>query len=370
MARPRTLAALARFAAASGDPYLAIPVYPFVQGAMAEDLEAIILAKPRHRLVFAAMTFVPARLLARLAEEPNAQIAIRLAANPATPAEARVGLADRWANDTRVRRALAARDKEAASFGAKPRARTDRALARRADLSADTAARLSTSADSWVRRWLGRNPATPPEILGCLAADPDLQVRRAVGRNPACPAHLLSVLARDPAPWVRAAIAFRHDVSAEIVDLLTEDDDADVLSGLGRNPAAPPDLLRRIAGSNDADIRRAVILNRAAPGPVLEMLLEDPYPFNRALLAVHPGLPDEAAWNFVNDPEPEIRYRAMARAVKNCARAKATSGYSPSLRASGPKRSRASRASSGLPRSARDDGGLGLAIQCSDSVGR
>jgi hypothetical protein len=95
-----------------------------------------------------------------------------------------------------------------------------------------------------------------------------------------------------------------------------------VLSGLGRNPGSPPELLARIASSADEDVRRSVILNRAAPADVLEALLDDPYPLNRALLVIHANLPEAAAWRLIDDSEPEVRYRAMARAVKTMKSAK------------------------------------------------
>jgi hypothetical protein len=325
---PASFAALARFALASGDPYLAIPIYPFAESEMAAKLEAIILTKPRHRLVFAAMPFIPARLLERLAEEPDVHVARRLAANPGTPAEIRRRLRARWPDDARMRVRSPAMP---ASSHPERRALNKRALARRAGLSAEEAALLSADRDSWVRRWLGRNPSVPVEILARLAADADLQVRRAVGRNPSCPQHLIAILARDAAPWVRAAIAFRDDVPPELIAALADDSDPDVLSGLGRNPASPLELLARIAASDDPDIRRSVILNRGAPGALLEILLDDPYPLNRALLAIHPGLSEDAAWSLVGDPEPQVRYRAMARAVKSCMRTEAGSGFLPAV---------------------------------------
>ena len=337
MRRPDTLAALSRFAVASGDPYLAIPVYPFAEGEMAARLEAIILAKPRHRLVFATMPFVPARLLERLAEEPNVHVARRLAANPGASGTVLRRLRDRWPDDKQVGKSLAARVRVAGNGAARARDLDPstlcgrRALARSTGLQPDLAARFAADPDSWVRRWLGRNPVVPVAILECLAGDRDLQVRRAVGRNPACPPHLQGELARDPAAWVRAAIAFRDDMPPDLIAVLAGDDDPDVLSGLGRNPVAPAELLVRIAGSSDPDLRRSVILNRAAPASVLETLLDDPYPLNRVLLAIHPRLREDAAWSLVADPEPQVRYRAMARAVKHCMTADRASSASTAV---------------------------------------
>ena len=69
----------------AGDPYAALGAYPFADAPDRRALEAVILATPRLRLVFAAAPYAPADLLDRLSIEATAALRLRLAKNPATP---------------------------------------------------------------------------------------------------------------------------------------------------------------------------------------------------------------------------------------------------------------------------------------------
>jgi hypothetical protein len=74
--------------------------------------------------------------------------------------------------------------------------------------------------------------------------------------------------------------------------------------------------VKRIAEHSDKDIRRAVILNNQAPLVVLKMLLDDPYPLNRVILARHPALTEAEHNRLIDDPEPQVRFTATQMLVR------------------------------------------------------
>ena len=149
-----------------------------------------------------------------------------------------------------------------------------------------------------------------------MAADNTAEVRRAVVRNPMCPIGLLHELARDPNSWVRAGAAYRDDLSESILLTLAKEEDADILSGIGQNPMTPLCIVKKIAEHSDKDIRRSVVLNNQAPLVVLKMLLDDPYPLNRAILAKHPALTEAEHLRLIDDPEPQVRFTATQMLVR------------------------------------------------------
>jgi len=75
-------------------------------------------------------------------------------------------------------------------------------------------------------------------------------------------------------------------------------------------------LLACIASHENSDVRRSVILNEQTPLTILEPLLDDPYPINRAMLAGHPALSADTRRYLLDDPEPQVRFigaQALAR---------------------------------------------------------
>ncbi len=192
-----------------------------------------------------------------------------------------------------------------------PARRVRRELARQSGLDERVIESLSMDKDSWVRRWIARNPVTPTTLLEALATDDEAEVRRGVARNPLTPGFLCKQLASDVDSWVRAGIAIRHDLDSDIIEQLSIDESVDVLAGLGRNPLTSPELLAKIALHRDRDVRRSVILNKQTPLPVLQLLLEDSYPLNRALLCRHTAMSSFEHWQLIDDPEPQVRFSAV-----------------------------------------------------------
>ncbi len=178
---------------------------------------------------------------------------------------------------------------------------------------------LSVDEDHWVRRRIARNSSTPHTVLTTLASDSNIEVRRGVSRNPAISMSLRRQLAVDPADWVRAGIAYRDDLDDHIINQLSRDNSIDVLSGLARNPGTPENLLFRFANHQDRDLRRAVILNTNTPLTVLKVLQQDPYPINRAQLCRHFALTNAILWQFLNDPDPQVRFTTVQVLAARCA---------------------------------------------------
>ncbi len=110
--------------------------------------------------------------------------------------------------------------------------------------------------------------------------------------------------------------SLRADVPEDILLTLGQEDDPDVLSAVGRNVRTPESLLVRIAQNHDADVRRSVVLNRAAPREALRLLVEDPYPLNRAMLARHGNLFVSDLEPMLGDPEPQVRFTAASALIK------------------------------------------------------
>lgn len=204
-----------------------------------------------------------------------------------------------------------------------PARRVRRELARQSGLDAGLIKQLSADEDSWVRRWVARNPMTPEALLRVLAQDRQTEVRRGVARNPLLPDDMCKTLAIDPEAWVRAGVAIRPDLPVGLIEQLSSDDSIDVLSGLGRNPQTPGKRLLQIAGHADRDVRRSVILNPQATLAVLQTLLEDPYPMNRAQLSRHGAMGNSQLLNLLDDPEPQVRFsavQALAARYTDCGR--------------------------------------------------
>ncbi len=183
--------------------------------------------------------------------------------------------------------------------------------ARRTGLPETVIAQLAEDNDIWVRRWLARNNRTPEKVLKKLANDEDENVRRSVTRNESCTEDLLSVLTEDDSAWVRAGVAMRTDISQEILLKLIDDEHIDVQSALGRNPATPTKILKEITKNANRDVRRSVIQNKSATAKVLELLVEDPYPLNRVILASRTQCGRQIIWQLANDPDKEVRFSAI-----------------------------------------------------------
>jgi hypothetical protein len=82
---------------------------------------------------------------------------------------------------------------------------------------------LATDEIDNVRRRVGENHNTPPDILISLAEDGNCDVRIAVAENPGTPQEVVHQLSCDESTDVRYALAENPNLSVEILEKLTED---------------------------------------------------------------------------------------------------------------------------------------------------
>jgi hypothetical protein len=121
------------------------------------------------------------------------------------------------------------------------------------NLGGDSLRRVGAD-DPQARRWLARNPNTPPDQLAALAVDAEAWLALELARHPQLPEELREGL------FERAAV--------------TDNDYVRIHAAI--QPQLPPRLLRELARDPKPLARRNVAANRATPRDVLETLSADP----------------------------------------------------------------------------------------------
>jgi hypothetical protein len=333
-------------AGAADEPFIAAALYPYAAPHERAGLEARMCGARRDRLLLASAAFVGPAVLARLAVLGDDEaLRVRLARNPATPAEA---LAVLWHEDASPRlRQLLARHPHTprailADIAASAELATLRALCENSGVAADVlaavgerrigvlqrllAVNLATAPSTLLavwrevgeeavraqillhphcpegllatrpasileRRCLARQGRTPPELLAELASDGEALVRRAAAANPATPLAALVASCFDGDAAVRRAVAARRDLSAALAACLIEDADPWVRRALARNPACPAVLLARPAADAHAEVRRAAARHPACPPELLDRLSRDEVAWVQAAVAYRDDLP-------------------------------------------------------------------------------
>lgn len=338
---------LLRRAWVADDPFAAAALYPYAAPQDRPALEARMFGARRDRLQLASAAFLGVAVLQRLAVLGDDEaLALRLARNPATPAEA---LAVLWrrGGGPRLRRLLARHPHtprpilaEIAEWAVE--LETLRALCENSGVAADVlaalgerrigvlqrllAVNLATSAATLLalrrdageeavraqillhphcpqsllvglpasaleRRCLAQHHRAPAALLAELASDPQAPVRRAAAANPATPLSALVAACFDVDAAVRRAVAARRDLSPQLAACLIDDPDAWVRRALARNPACPADLLARPATDADLEVRRAAARHPACPPHLLDRLSRDAAAWVQAAVAYRDDLP-------------------------------------------------------------------------------
>ncbi|WP_329122443.1 hypothetical protein [Streptomyces sp. NBC_01353] len=183
-------------------------------------------------------------LLLQLADDPDPDVSLAVAENPAVPLARLAALAGRARLPREpLPRILAATDAELHE--------------------------LAGSRVAQVRALVAARPDLPAGLLNLLVADPDIGVARRIAPHPALGEHRLADLVERHGPPVYGAAA--------------------------RNPGCPPALLRRMARDAES-VRKAlrtIAAHPATPPDVVEGLLADPDPRVAHAAAAHPSLPVE-----------------------------------------------------------------------------
>lgn len=185
------------------------------------------------RAWLASDTEVPIDLLERLAADPEAEVRLEVARNPATP----LAVLETLASDPEPLVRVHAVDDGAAFSN---------------DRRAELWNRLLKDPDWRTRGLIAVAPGLPAGLLARLAEDPDQDVRRAVAEcdRPDLDPQIMERLGRDPAPEVRARIA--------------------------RHPNFPPTLAAALADDADPDVRAAVLEAQRPAKPGCGSLPADP----------------------------------------------------------------------------------------------
>ena len=325
---------LLRRAQEDAEPYAAAALYPHALPAHRACLLPRLFDARQDRLLLASAGFLAPAVLARLATiaRDDAAVGLRLARNPAAPAQALVTLW-RGGGGERLRLLLARHTNMPRGVLAQMAEGTAqveilRALCENTGTAADVLAalerrhlpvlhrllaiNLATAADTLLSLWAAavdepavraqvllhphcpgrlleavpetvlerrcgaRHPRAPVALLRQLAADADPTVRRAAAAHAAVPAQALLTLCFDAEAGVRRAVAARADLSARMAGWLQEDTDSWVRRTVARNAACPPALLAIAAADAHAEVRRAAARHPACPAAVLERLGADP----------------------------------------------------------------------------------------------
>ena len=187
---------------------------------------------------------VEARILAKLARDPNIDVQMAAATNENTPVGSLELLAS--ASEPRVRSAVAS-NPSIPSKSLRLLARDDSAYVREAvawNTSAppDLLVELLESAPSGmidrIRVAVAGNPAAPAEMLRSLSTEDDLRIQYRLAENPAAPREVLEGLASHDSCHVRERVAVNVSAPLRVVVALAVDEDRRVRKAAANNPRA------------------------------------------------------------------------------------------------------------------------------------
>ncbi len=204
-----------------------------------------------RKIAIAVDRQTPGEVLAKLAEDHDANVRQQVAENVSTPAEALTRLA---ADDDRGVRMWAAWH---------------------ASTPAEALTRLAVDDRHEVRREVAGNASTPAEALTWLAADDDHDVRGRVAGHASTPAEVLTRLAVDDDHDVRRQVAGNASTPAEVLTRLAADDHQEVRQQVAENASTPAEALTRLAADDDHGVRWRVARNASTSAEVFTRLAAD-----------------------------------------------------------------------------------------------
>lgn len=243
---------------------------------------------------------------ARLALHPDRRVRRATVANPATPAEAVVALAEEselslnWllAERTDLPQALYAR------LAADPLPGVRAALARNAGIGEDLIRVLAHDPDHDVRRSLAHHPRVPLDVLTQVAGETGIGPTLLPRIASATPDELAELTASAHAA-VRMLVAERRDLPPELRDALATDQDAAVVRAVAPHPGLSEERLRAMVAQHGVRVLARAAANPDAPGGLLADLARHEPPVRKALsaIAVHPNATAEALLPCLADPK-------------------------------------------------------------------
>ena len=253
------------------------------------------------RTAASVSTAASAALLARLATDPDPDVAAIVAANPATHqtqlrflshherASVRVLAAANPANpfwedlvtdpDSEVRSKAATNPRcdptQLTRLGSDPDPEVRAAAATHDRCPPEMLVRLCADFSSSVVIEAASRPDLGREAFETLAAGPATGCGILAGRND-CPSDLFDVLAAGPHAQAHQSAASNVACPPRVLRRLHKDwVDPYLLRSIASNPSTPPDLITTLAAHPDAKVRGGVAANPSCPHPTAQGLLSD-----------------------------------------------------------------------------------------------
>ena len=319
------------------DGETAVEEDPFATPAGSADL-------PGRRLLRAGDPATAATELARLSTDPDSDVRMAVARNPATPPELLITLtADdehpgvRWwaaahpANWPETRRFPPPVDPDEIED------EEEEEVAEGEAIEVDDRTYVGVNPGPWryvlaalaadnaARAWAAANPHTPPDALLALAGDLDPDVAVWVATNPNAPLLALEYLAESEDPLACRAVAANPGAPPHLLALIAARslagrlvtdrvpigcDVPGALVGVARNPNTWPETLAILAGDGASGVRTVVAGNPSTPPPALEALATDEEIVVRAAVAANLLTPHEVLGRLLTDGEPLVRWTA------------------------------------------------------------
>ncbi|MER5961435.1 hypothetical protein [Streptomyces sp. NPDC002057] len=229
--------------------------------APAEIAERTDLPAPfHHRLAVHPAAFVRTTLarnpsigealILKLAADPDPDVGLAVAENPAVPLSLVVALAGRRRLPRGpLPRILAANDAELYE--------------------------LAMSRVAQVRALAASRPDLPAPLVDLLAADPDIGVARRIAPHPELTGHQLTAMTDRHGPPVYGAVAQNPGCPAELLRRMAQDctSVAKALRPIAAHPALPPDVVERLLDAPDQRVVHAAAAHPALPIRTMERLL-------------------------------------------------------------------------------------------------
>ena len=181
------------------------------------------------------------------------------------------------------------------------------------------------AADNAARAWAAADPHTPPDALLALAGDLDPDVAVWVATNPNAPLLALEYLAESEDPLACRAVAANPGAPPHLLALIAARSLAGrlvtdrtpigcevpgALVGVARNPNTWPETLAILATDGASGVRTVVAGNPSTPPAALEALATDEEIVVRAAVAANPLTPPAVLGRLLIDGEPLVRWTA------------------------------------------------------------
>ena len=268
-----------------GDPYLALPAHIAAGGhALLGQLERLLLASSRRRLVFAALPFTPASFLARLLVGATSSIYLRVARN-------------RNSDSLTLDRIYAMTTDEP----------TLRALANHRNASAELLGNLAKSDNTDIRAAIVRNPNTSAATLDELFIEAPASELATIARHVNASSELLLRIHAKAIPAASAEVVANRNCPRNLLAQSCLSADITTRRKYAGNPALTPAQRQSVLHDPDAGVRAEALRMMLTPAPGHALEAEDCAFQIRRAQARRLDLPEGLAERLAVDADPWVR---------------------------------------------------------------